>query len=185
MVGLSSSRTTNTMKHKGKSPNIQKLDLSLDPEKSEERENQTKDAIRRYNESFGALDLEKTYLPLFELLWYGQMPCNDVKGLTSETLDELSFIKKCYWKDKLVSCNAIFQKRPTDQGMCCSFNMEKADNIFQESKYKDAIVIRQREDEINGFETGELPKWFQENNEPKPEAGQSKGLTLILDGHIV
>ena len=61
--------------------------------------------------------------------------------------------------------------------------MEKADNIFQESKYKDAIVMRQREDEMNGFETGELPKWFQENNEPKPEAGQSKGLTLILDGH--
>ena len=183
MVVPSSSKATTTMQPKDPPSNIQKLDLSLDPEKTEERENQTKEAIRRYNESFGALDLEKTYLPLFELLWYGQMPCNDVKGLTSETPDELSFIKKCYWKDKLVSCNAIFQKRPTDQGMCCSFNMEKAENIFQESMYKDAIVMRQREDEINGFEIGEHPRWFQENNEPRPEAGRSKGLTLILDGH--
>ena len=98
MVDLSSPRTAITMIPKDKPSNIQKLDLSLDPKKTKERENQTKEAIRRYNESFGTIDYEKAYLPLFEVLWYGQMPCNDVKGLTSETLDELSFIKKCYWK---------------------------------------------------------------------------------------
>ena len=105
--------------------NIQKLDLSLDPNKKEERENQTRNAIRRYDEDFGLIDLEKSYHSLFELLWYGQMPCTDVRGITSEMKDELSFLKKCYWKGTEIDCNSIFQKRPTDKGLCCSFNMEK------------------------------------------------------------
>ena len=163
--------TVPTMKPINKPVNIQKLDMSLDPTKTEERRNQTKEAIRQYNESFGALDLEKAYLPLFELLWYGQMPCNDVRGLTSEMKDELSFIKKCYWKDNPISCNSIFQKRPTDRGMCCSFNMEKADNIFKESRYKEAIARTQNQDQNRGFETSELPKWYREESEPSPEAG--------------
>ena len=130
MIDLISSEDITTAKPEVKPLNIQKLDISLDPSKVEERENQTREAVRKYNESFGSLDLENSYLPLFELLWYGQMPCNDVKGITSDVKDELSFIKKCYWKNKPISCSAIFQKRPTDRGMCCSFNMEKAENIY-------------------------------------------------------
>ena len=163
--------------------NIQQLDMSLDPSKKEEREIQTKDAILRYNDAFGTLDLEKSYPALFELLWYGQMPCTDVKGLTSEAKDELSFIKKCYWKGESINCNAIFQKRPTDKGLCCAFNMEKAENILKDSKYREAISLRQLEDLNNGFEIGELPHWYSEKNEPIPEAGKTKGLTLIVDGH--
>ena len=79
--------------------------------------------------------MEKSYFPVFELLWYAQMPCVDVKDITSERQDEMSFIKRCFWKDEPISCNAIFQKRPTDRGMCCSFNMEKADTILKNSKY--------------------------------------------------
>ena len=66
----------------------------MDPNKKEERDNQTRNAIRHYDEDFGQIDLKKSYLALFELLWYGQMPCTDVRGVTSETKDELSFIKK-------------------------------------------------------------------------------------------
>ena len=168
---------------KSKPLNIQKLDMSLDPGKKVERENQTKAAIKRYEDSFGKIDLDKSYQPLFELLWHGQMPCNDIKGLTSQAKDELSFIKKCYWKGEPISCNSIFQKRPTDRGLCCSFNMEKAENIFKDSKYKDAISMRQVDDIQHGFDDGEKPKWYTETNEPIPEAGRKKGLTLIFDGH--
>ena len=145
---------------KSKPLNIQKLDLSLDPNKKEERDNQTKNAIKRYDESFGKIDLEKSYQAIFELLWHGQMPCNDIKGLTSQAKDELSFIKKCYWKGEPISCNAIFQKRPTDRGLCCAFNMEKAENIFKESNYKQAISMRQKDDILHGFDRGELPEWY-------------------------
>ena len=43
--------------------------------------------------------------------------------------------------------------------------------------------MRQKDDILHGFERGEQPEWYIENNEPRPEAGRKKGLTLIFDGH--
>ena len=111
------------------------------------------------------------------------MPCFDVKGLTSKAKDELSFIKRCYWKENPINCTAIFQQRPTDQGMCCSFNMRKAEAVLKESKYTQAISNRQSEDAKNAFDSNELPKWYINNKEPTPEAGRNKGLMLVVDGH--
>jgi hypothetical protein len=34
------------------------------------------------------MDIEKSYSALFELLWYSQMPCFDVKGVTSQKRNE-------------------------------------------------------------------------------------------------
>ena len=48
-------------------------------------------------------------------------------------------IKDCIWKGKRLSCSSIFTKQPTDRGMCCSFNKEKADRMFKESKYREQI----------------------------------------------
>ena len=120
---------------------------------------------------------------MFELLWYSQMPCFDVKGLTSEAKNEISFLKRCYWKERRVNCTAIFQQRPTDQGMCCTFNMKKAEEVLKQSKYTDAISVRQSEDAMNAFEPDGLPDWYIEDKEPTPEAGRNKGLMLIVDGH--
>ena len=111
------------------------------------------------------------------------MPCFDVKNLTSQAKDEMSFLKKCFWKDNPISCNAIFTQRPTDQGMCCSFNMAKANQILKESKYTQAISARQSEDAEFAFETKDPPGWYTENKEPIPQAGRNKGLMLIIDGH--
>ena len=49
--------------------NIQKLDTSLDPDKTEEREAKEREAFDDYEENFGSLDYEKSYHSLFELLW--------------------------------------------------------------------------------------------------------------------
>ena len=163
--------------------NIQKLDVSIDPTKTEERQRLTNESIRRYDKEFGSLDMEKSYMAMFELLWYSQMPCFDVKNLTSQAKDEMSFLKKCFWKDNPISCNAIFTQRPTDQGMCCSFNMAKANQILKESKYTQAISARQSEDAEFAFETKDPPGWYTENKEPIPQAGRNKGLMLIIDGH--
>ena len=163
--------------------NIQKLEVSIDPTKTEERQRLTNESIQRYEEEFGSLDMEKSYMAMFELLWYSQMPCFDVKDLTSQAKDELSFLKKCFWKDHPISCNAIFDQRPTDQGMCCSFNMAKADKLLREGKYTEAISARQSEDAEFAFETKDPPDWYQQNMEPRPQAGRTKGLMLIVDGH--
>ena len=112
------------------------MDLSLNPDKKEERIIQIRKEMQDYNDSFGSIDMVKSYLPLFELLWYAQMPCVDVEGITSKRKDELSFLKRCYWKNRLISCSAIFQKRPTDRGMCCSFNMKMAEKILGKDHIK-------------------------------------------------
>ena len=166
-----------------KPPNIQKLETSLDPNKEEERALRKRQEIHKFEETLGSLDMEKSYEPLFELLWYGQMPCSDVREITSREKDELSFIKRCYWKNKPIRCNSIFQKRPTDRGMCCSFNIEKAESILKEGKYTHSISARQKEEAKNGFEKDERPTWYVDNNEPISESGHGKGLKLIFDGH--
>ena len=166
-----------------KPENIEKLDVSLDPYREAERHAQATEAVDDYTETFGSVDMEKSYLPLFQLLWYSQLPCTDVKGFTSRARDELSFIKRCYWKDKLVSCNAIFQKRPTDQGICCSFNMEKAETVLKQSNYTKAISMGQMDEKELGFEKADIPAWYLNNKEPTPEAGRKRGLKLILDRH--
>jgi len=162
---------------------IKKIGISLDPTKIEERERNKNESIEKYENTFGSLDSDGSYAALFELLWYSQMPCFDVKGLTSEAKDELSFLKRCYWKGHRINCNAIFQQHPTDRGMCCAFNKKEAEDVFKMSKYRDAISAMQTKDANDAFESNELPEWYNENNEPKPEAGRDKGLTLVVDGH--
>ena len=163
--------------------NLQQLEKSLDPEKEEERRDQKVKSFKTYQERFGSLEYDKIYHAMFELLWYSQLPCYDVRGLTSDLVDELSFVKKCYWKEQPISCAAIFQARPTDKGMCCAFNMEKAENILRQSNYTKAISLRQSYDSKNGFDTNEKPNWFLENDEPIPKAGIKNGLTLLFDIH--
>ena len=82
VTGLESSNDT-------RPENIQKLDLSINPTKTEERQKKMNESIRQYDEAFGSLDLEKSFMPMFQLLWYSQMPCFDVEGLTSKAKDEL------------------------------------------------------------------------------------------------
>ena len=65
------------------------MDLSINPDKKEERETQIKEEIKEYNDTFGSIDMVKSYLPLFELLWYNQLPCFDVPGITSDKKDEI------------------------------------------------------------------------------------------------
>ena len=162
---------------------IQKFELALNPAMKEEQQQQVQRTIDTYNEQFGKLDMEKAYEPLFELLWYSQMPCFDVKGMTSSFKDEISTIKRCYWKGQPINCASIFQKRPTDRGMCCSFNMKKAEAVLKNSKYTESISARQIEEHENAFGENVLPRWYIENEEPMPEVGTKRGLSLVLDRH--
>ena len=139
--------------------------------------------MREYHEKFGGLEFEKIYQPMFDLLWYTQLPCSDVRGWTSDVKDELSFIKRCYWKENPIACSAVFRKQPTDRGMCCSFNIEKAEKLLKKSKYTNVISARQKHDSEYSFESSEKPQWFLKNDEPTPNVGVKNGLTLVFDAH--
>ena len=134
------------------SPGIKKLNTVFDPWKVEEREEAIRKARAQYDNEFGSMDVAKSYKSLFEILWYSQLPCFDVENITSEFKDEMSLIKRCYWKGIKIDCASIFFTRPTDRGMCCAFNMEKADAIFQRSQYATMVSQMQQQDAKYSFE---------------------------------
>ena len=162
---------------------IQKLDLMFNPCKEAKKEKLREESRRAYDQAFGNLDMHKSFENLFELLWYSQLPCFDIENVTSSFKDEMSLIKRCYWKSQEVSCSAIFVTRPTDRGMCCSFNMEKADKMFRKGRYGSMVSSMQSQDSIGSFDNTSPPEWYQERNEPATQPGQNKGLTLVLDAH--
>ena len=155
----------------------------MNPAKSQERKEAVQKAKTQYNNEFGSMDLVKSYKSLFELLWYSQLPCFDVRNITSTYKDEMSLIKKCYWKEKQIDCTSIFFTRPTDRGMCCTFNMQKAEDIFEESQYATMLSKLQKQDGQNSFEDYLQPDWYVDSKEPKSHPGHDRGLRLVLDAH--
>ena len=65
---------------------------------------------------------------------------------------------------------------PTDRGMCCSFNKQRAEDMFKEGKYRDSVAKFIKRDRETSLQNTEIPEWI-------PESGRQNGLTLMLDGH--
>ena len=160
------------------------MELSFNPKKADERKRLAKQAMHDVRNNFRLMDLENSYDALFEVLWYTQLPCFDVEGVTSDKKDDFGLLKACVWKGTKIPCSLIFKTSPTDQGMCCTFNMEAAESMFEEGPYLDMIRKMQEKDKQLSFSSDkELPQSWARNKEPKSQAGKSKGLTLILDAH--
>ena len=138
---------------------IEKLNKMLDPSREQERLNGNKISMARYRKEFRSINMVEGYPNFFEIMWYSQMPCFDVIGLTSQAKDEMSIVKRCLWKGRNVNCSAIFDTRPTDRGMCCTFNMEKVKDIFKESRYRETVFNMQQKDKNYSFDNTEKPGW--------------------------
>ena len=149
-----------------------------------EREEKELNAREAYSRNFGNLLFNESYKNFFELLWYSQLPCFDIENITSTAKDEISLVKRCFWKGIPMNCSSLFVMRPTDRGMCCSFNTEKVEATFRDSMYKTEIQRMQDQDKRHSFENSDLPEdWYGDKSEPISSPGQDKGLKLILDAH--
>ena len=86
--------------------------------------------------------------------------------------------------DKCFFCT-FARQFPTDRGMCCTFNMEKADKMFVKGQYSNEVRQMQIRDASLATPTGavDLPEWYTKAEEPIPQSGVNKGLSLILDAH--
>ena len=89
-------------------------------------------------------------------------------------------IKSCKWQGEILPCSELFKSFPTDSGMCCSFNMKKADEMFKSNQYQKMVDLMQVTDKKQSLED---TKEFNWNNDPIPQEGRDKGLELILDAH--
>ena len=94
-------------------------------------------------------------------------------------------LKSCFWKGQEYPCKHLFRSVPTDQGLCCSFNMRKAEEMFKESQYQKVIQkmqIQEFEQSIPLTDTN-LDAFTISQDKLTPEAGRNKGLQLVLDAH--
>ena len=130
---------------------IKTLNLMFDPSKEEDRTTKVELTKEKYHEDFDPINLSKSYKKLFELLWYTRLPCFDVKDVTSKEKDEMSVIKRCYWRGRMVDCASIFVTRSTDHGMCCTFNSDNAENIFKDNIYMNMSSDMQKRDKQLSF----------------------------------
>ena len=48
---------------------------------------------------------------------------------------------------------------PTDRGMCCTFNKQKAEAMFKESRYQTQIQNLTDQDKKLSFEDSTIPTW--------------------------
>ena len=129
------------------------------------------------------LDQTKAFDALLSTLWYASLPCYDIKNVTAVRDGERAVLKYCEWKGVAISCGAIFTPNPTDQGMCCSFNLKAADDIYYDEKYAKIIADLQAADASAAFADKDKPNWYVSASEPTSIPGRKKGLFLILDAH--
>ena len=122
---------------------------------------------------------------IFSILWYSKLPCFDVKEKTSEFNGEASLLRLCKWKGKKIPCSKIFKKVTTDQGVCCAFNMKKAETSFRPSLYTKTVEKLRSEALQYAFEPNQSDNYerYQQSNEPKSQSGSKMGLTVVLDAH--
>jgi hypothetical protein len=126
------------------------------------------------------INITEAYQSIFQSLWYSFIPCFDVRNV-SRKVYEMSLLRYCEWKGMPISCSAIFTTFPTDQGLCCSFNMKAADEIYIASKYRDNLQAMQITDKINAFLSSNLPTVLTQDT--GPQAGVRNGLTVMVDSH--
>ena len=141
--------------------------------------------ISEVKEIFQRLDMAKSYEAIFSSLWYGSLPCIPFQGITGEQNDyDASILKYCQWRGIPIECAAIFTTFPTDYGMCCSFNLKAAEDIYRGKIYTGLVKKLQKyEKENNSMVDSRLPDWYTSGNEPKTVPGRNKGLYVMLDAH--
>ena len=129
------------------------------------------------------VDFTASFKSIFSTLWHAKLPCFDTLGMSSDEDGERGILKSCRWKGKYVPCSRIFTTFPTDKGMCCSFNMKAADELFTESQFSNLVTKLQNQDNNTAINNETLPSFYLEMEEPKTQSGRNMGLKLVLDSH--
>ena len=146
----------------------------------EQKVNQNRSA---YKEILTRFNSDSSYWNLFRNLWYTSSPCFDVQGLTAERDGDNSFLKYCEWQGVSVPCAAIFKTFPTDRGICCSFNMAAAQDLFKKSTYSDLVQELQAMDMQGSFINKTILNSSSFDMVQTAEPGTNQGLFIILDAH--
>jgi amiloride-sensitive sodium channel len=159
------------------------LDFLLDPKYNAFKKQAVALKEKNIKKQYKKLNQTMAFEAIFSNMWYSSLPCFDVKGITAESDGEKSILKYCEWKGIEIPCSAIFTKFPTDQGMCCSFNIKAADDIFNGETYPKLVTKLQEADKNLSFGTTKGLKQTLSDQDLEVIPGRNKGLVLMLDAH--
>ena len=152
---------------------MEQMDMLFDPVFEEDQYYHEVIQTNQIVDSIHKLDMKSSYISTTSILWNTVIPCTDSESSSKE--NDKSILKYCEWKGTQVPCGAIFSPYPTDQGICCTFNMKAADKLFSGGTYPQLIKNFQNVDKYPGIEA----TLDQVTTEP----GKSKGLLVVLDSH--
>ena len=159
------------------------FDLSLDPTKQDYKKKIILQKKLDFRDMMYRLNHTQAYDSLMSNLWNANLPCYDIKDISAAKNGERALLKYCEWKGVPISCAAVFDTFPTDRGMCCSFNMKRADTVYKGELYAKTIHSLQDFDNAHSFSDSRLPTTYVEAHEPRPLPGRNKGLVIMVDAH--
>ena len=131
---------------------VDQVDMLFDPVFAEDLVNGIMTETNEVEKTIISLDQTKTFDNIFKTLWYTGLPCFDSTNLTANNEDDRSILKYCEWKGLAIPCSAIFSTFPTDKGMCCSFNMKAAEEVFKGQTFSQIVEDLQIQDRNNSIE---------------------------------
>jgi hypothetical protein len=132
-----------------------------------------------FRDQFKKIDPIISYEQLMSHLWYSTLPCFDIPGITAKTDGKKAILKYCKWKGLKIPCSDIFVAFPTDNGICCAFNIKSANEIFARNSYSEMISKFQKIDKKISFHSNSTSKNIDMTIQP----GKNKGLMIVLDAH--
>ena len=144
------------------SGNMPAIDEYLNPKKAEFHSNVIEKKKQQFQYYFKNTDLRKLYPNLFKILWSSSLPCFSGNGKNQ------SLIKECKVGNKKIDCSKIFQKVPSDSGMCCAMNIE---DTFKNSDFSELVRSMQNKDE--SIKTDMI----------KSKPGKENGIRISVDLH--
>ena len=114
---ISGTEKSNDCKYKLKRDNPSPIEMAFNPALSHFAKQLQVQQRQISKEKYQRMNLTHSYQSMFGILWYTQLPCFDVKEITSDKDQEHGMLKACYWKGKKVPCSKIFKMTPTDTGI--------------------------------------------------------------------
>ncbi len=155
------------------------LDLLLDPTLKNATAETFQIVKKNFRDQFRKINLTYSYEYLMSHLWHSTLPCFDIPGITAKTEGQKAIIKYCKWKGLQIPCSDIFVAFPTDNGICCAFNIKSANEIFSRNSYSEMVSKFQEIDKYTSYNSNSTP----ENIDMTILPGRNKGLMIILDAH--
>ena len=145
-----------------KGQNMPDIDLYLNPNKEKYLQRVIEGKKTKFRNYFRSIDMKRLYPNLFQILWSAFLPCYVSNGHL------YSLIKECKVGNKKIDCSKIFQKVPSDSGMCCAMNIE---DTFKNSDFSELVRSMQNKDE--SIKTDMI----------KSKPGKENGIRISVDLH--